>query len=66
MRVLEAIELLEQLRTVALAPAQLRDLDATFQLSASGNSEILFAWLRIAITHHYRPALPALERFLIM
>ena len=50
----------------SLSDAQLADLDRTFGLSRSGNSEILFAWLRIAITHHYRPALPALERFLTM
>jgi leukotriene-A4 hydrolase len=25
---------------------------------------MLFAWLRIAIRHHYEPAMPALERFL--
>ena len=56
--------LLEQLRTVTLTPAQLRDLDATFGLSASGNSEILFAWLRVAVARQYAPAVPALERFL--
>ncbi|WP_234800672.1 M1 family metallopeptidase [Luteitalea pratensis] len=56
--------LLEQLRTVTLTPAQLRDLDATFRLSASGNSEILFAWLRVAVARQYAPAVPALERFL--
>ena len=56
--------LLEQLRTVTLSPAQLRDLDATFNLSASGNSEILFAWLRVAVARQYAPAVPAIERFL--
>jgi leukotriene-A4 hydrolase len=44
--------------------ARLADLDRTFGFSASGNSEILFAWLRIAIRHRYEPAMPALERFL--
>jgi leukotriene-A4 hydrolase len=47
-----------------LTPAQMADLDKTFKLSASGNSEVLFAWLRIAIRHRYTPAGPALERFL--
>ena len=56
--------LLEQLRTAELTPAQLRDLDATYGLSASGNSEILFAWLRVAVARQYAPAVPALERFL--
>jgi leukotriene-A4 hydrolase len=44
--------------------AQITDLDRTFAFSTSGNSEILFAWLRIAIRHHYQPAMPALEHFL--
>jgi leukotriene-A4 hydrolase len=48
----------------SLSDAQLADLDRTFGLTMRGNSEVLFAWLRIAITHHYQPALPALERFL--
>jgi aminopeptidase N len=48
----------------SLTPAQLAGLDAAFKLSGSGNSEILFAWLRIAIWNHYEPAMPALERFL--
>jgi aminopeptidase N len=47
-----------------LSEAQLADLDRTFQLSVRGNSEVLFTWLRIAIRHAYRPAMPALERFL--
>jgi aminopeptidase N len=48
----------------SLSRGQLDDLDRTFHFSASGNSEVLFAWLRVAIRHHYEPALPALERFL--
>ena len=47
-----------------LSPSQLADLDNTFALSKQGNSEVLFAWLRIAIRHHYQAAMPALERFL--
>jgi aminopeptidase N len=47
-----------------MTPAQLRDLDGAFTLTGSGNSEVLFAWLRIAIRHRYQPAMPALERFL--
>jgi leukotriene-A4 hydrolase len=46
-------------------PAErLKDLDTTFKLSASGNSEILFAWLTTAIRNRYEPAFPALEKFL--
>jgi hypothetical protein len=47
-----------------LTAAQLAGLDSAFTLTASGNSEVLFAWLRIAIRHRYQPAMPALERFL--
>jgi leukotriene-A4 hydrolase len=49
---------------VKLTPAQLEDLDRAYRLTDSGNSEILFSWLRIAIRNNYKPALPALERFL--
>ncbi|HUQ20171.1 MAG TPA: M1 family metallopeptidase [Gemmatimonadaceae bacterium] len=44
--------------------ARLDDLDKTFKLSSSGNSEILFAWLMIAIKNHYQPAFAALDHFL--
>jgi leukotriene-A4 hydrolase len=44
--------------------ARLADLDRTFQLSSSGNSEILFAWFETAIANRYEPAFPALEHFL--
>ena len=46
-----------------MTPAQLAELDGTFKLTDAGNSEVLFMWLRIAIRHRYRPAMPALERF---
>src|SRR5690606_3034096 len=47
-----------------LPASRLQDLDRTFDLSARGNSEILFAWLRLAVRNRYDPAVPALERFL--
>ncbi|HEX6751061.1 MAG TPA: M1 family metallopeptidase [Longimicrobium sp.] len=47
-----------------MTPAQLAYVDRAFGLSAQGNSEVLFAWLMIAVRHRYEPALPALERFL--
>jgi hypothetical protein len=47
-----------------LTPAQLADLDRSFRLSEQGNSEVLFAWLRMAVQNRYEPAVPALERFL--
>jgi hypothetical protein len=48
----------------SIPEARLAELDRTFKLSANGNSEVLFAWLRIAIRNRYQPAFPSLERFL--
>ncbi|MDP9347781.1 MAG: M1 family metallopeptidase, partial [Gemmatimonadota bacterium] len=47
-----------------LSPEQLRGLDRVGGLSDTGNSEIRFAWLRLAVANQYEPALPALEEFL--
>jgi len=47
-----------------LPQARLAELDRAFALSASGNAEILFAWLRLALGNHYEPAVPVAERFL--
>lgn len=47
-----------------MTDAQVAALDKAFGFSKRGNSEILFSWLRIAIRHHYTPAMPALEHFL--
>ncbi len=44
---------------------RMADLDATFRLSDSGNSEILAAWLLQVIDSQYEPGYPALERFLM-
>ncbi len=45
-------------------PARVAALDRTLGLSAVTNSEVLFAWLRLAVANRYAPAVPALERFL--
>jgi aminopeptidase N len=47
-----------------LTPEQMADLDAAFHLTASGNDEILDAWLLLAIRHAYHPADAVLDRFL--
>jgi aminopeptidase N len=47
-----------------LGTSRLAELDKQFGFTSTGNSEILFAWLRIAIRNHYEPSIPALERFL--
>jgi hypothetical protein len=39
-------------------------LDSRFQLSKKTNSEVLFAWLKLAAASQYDPAVPALEAFL--
>ncbi len=47
-----------------LSAPQLADLDKAFSFSAKGNAEILFEFLMKAVESGYRPAYPALERFL--
>jgi aminopeptidase N len=47
-----------------LAAERMAALDDAFGLTATGNSEILFAWLRLAIRSDYEPAYPRLEEFL--
>jgi aminopeptidase N len=44
--------------------ARLGELDRAFHLAQSGNSEVLFAWLRLALANRYAPAVPTAERFL--
>lgn len=47
-----------------LDESQMARLDAAFNLSETGNSEIKFAWLTAAIRADYDPAYPVLEQFL--
>lgn len=47
-----------------LKPEQMADLDAAFKFTNTGNAEILSAWLIRAIASQYKPAYPALEKFL--
>jgi leukotriene-A4 hydrolase len=59
----------ERLRLLAKLPkqltaAQLGDLDVHLGLSHSGNAEILFAWLELALANRYDPAVPVAEKFL--
>jgi leukotriene-A4 hydrolase len=44
--------------------AKLAELDAAYAVTATGNSEIAFSWLRIAIRNDYEPAYPRLESYL--
>ena len=47
-----------------ISVVRMAELDRQFRLSETGNSEMLFSWLRLAIRRRYEPAFPALERFL--
>jgi leukotriene-A4 hydrolase len=47
-----------------LTAAQMKDLDQACHVTARTNSEITFAWLLLAIRHHYEPAYGKLEEFL--
>jgi leukotriene-A4 hydrolase len=44
--------------------AKLAELDAAFNVTATGNSEVAFSWLRIAIRNEYAPAWPRLDNYL--
>jgi aminopeptidase N len=48
-----------------LPQARLAELDRALNLTQSGNSETLFAWLQLALANRYEPAVPAAERFLL-
>lgn len=43
---------------------RMEELDKTFHFSTSGNSEILAEWLEHSIQVGYKPAFPAIEKFL--
>ncbi|MDQ3247544.1 MAG: M1 family metallopeptidase [Pseudomonadota bacterium] len=47
-----------------LPKPRLDQLEAALRLNAAGNYEVLFAWLELAVSNRYDPAVPALERFL--
>ncbi|MFQ5650124.1 MAG: M1 family metallopeptidase [bacterium] len=47
-----------------LSKSQMRDLDAAFGFSTTGNSEVLHAWLLNVVANQYAAAYPALEKFL--
>ena len=47
-----------------LGPSYLHELNRALGLNNSGNNEVLFAWLELAVANRYEPAVPALERFL--
>ena len=59
----------ERLRLIAKLPKEqsreeLARLDRDLGLSTSGNNEVLFAWLELALANRYEPAVPVAEQFL--
>ncbi|MCH8330688.1 MAG: leukotriene A4 hydrolase C-terminal domain-containing protein, partial [Bacteroidetes bacterium] len=48
-----------------LSEKKMVELDAAFQLTESGNSEILAAWLLHVVNNKYEAAYPELENFLV-
>jgi aminopeptidase N len=48
-----------------LPQPRLAELDRILRLTQSRNSEVLFAWLQLALGNRYQPAVPAAERFLM-
>jgi aminopeptidase N len=59
----EAIRFIDDLpRTIATD--KLATLDGQFHWSSTGNSEIRFAWLMLALGVHYSPATPSVTDFL--
>ena len=47
-----------------LGRERMAELDRRFHLSEAHNSEVLFAWLQLAVRNTYEPAFAALESFL--
>jgi aminopeptidase N len=47
-----------------LSMDQMRSLDAAFDLTSAGNSEIAFQWLLMSVRNNYEPAGTRLEEFL--
>jgi len=59
----------ERMRFMAKLPpertiAQLAALDRALGLSETGNNEVLFLWLKLALANRYAPAVPLAEQFL--
>lgn len=59
----EMVRFLDQLPREMTAD-QLAALDQRFSLNAAGNSEIRFAWLKLALANQYAPATRSAEQFL--
>ncbi len=49
----------------ATSADRMAELDATWQMTSTGNNEVLFAWLEQAVRSNYTPAYERLESFLV-
>ena len=49
----------------SLSLAQMKELDAAFHFTGTGNAEIAFLWLQLAIRHGYSPAEVRLRAYLL-
>lgn len=47
------------------SPALMASLDAQYTFTQSGNNEVLFVWLMMAVENNYADAYPELEKFLL-
>ena len=47
-----------------IGKAKMQQLDDAFALTKSGNSEVMFLWLKLAIINEYEPAYARLQQFL--
>jgi aminopeptidase N len=47
-----------------LSHERLAGMERSLELSESGNNEVLFAWLNLALANRYDPAVPVAEEFL--
>jgi leukotriene A-4 hydrolase/aminopeptidase len=61
----EWLHFLKSVQDSGHAAARMAELDQTFNLTRSGNSEIAFQWLLMSIRNAYQPAYPRLEEFLM-
>ena len=48
-----------------MSSERLAELDAAFQITQTGNNEVLFAWLEQAVRSQYAPSYERLESFLV-
>lgn len=61
---LEWVHFLQKLPD-SLTPSDMGRLDIAFGFTGSPNAEVLSTWLLLAVRHHYQPAIPRIQQFLM-